>query len=197
MWLILRSVRKPVSALTTAPITSSVCNAPFMSASTWPSRAIVTARAAAAWLCGASTRSIPSSLCPACSAAFLIFATGPTSTGTMRPCSAACSAPLSESLSQGCTTAVRIGGFCRAASIKCWKCWPRSCRCTSGSTTRGRCTFCVGAMTSASPVMTTSPASLTHSQSRMTRFFSGIFSRTLTRTVTVSPSPTGRRNFSD
>ena len=54
-WLIRRSVRRPVSLLTTAPISSSVCRLPFIRVSASPARTISTAFAAAAWLCGAST----------------------------------------------------------------------------------------------------------------------------------------------
>lgn len=49
-WLTRRAVRSPVSRLTTAPISSSVCRLPFISASALPSRTSSTARAAAAWL---------------------------------------------------------------------------------------------------------------------------------------------------
>ena len=50
-------------------------------------------------------------------------------------------------------------------------------------------------MTSASPVITVSPAWLTHSQSSTTECVSACFSRTVTRTVTVSPGSTGRKNL--
>ena len=56
-WLMRRAVRRPVSRFTTAPISSSVCRLPFISASALPSRTSSTASAAAAWLCGASTSS--------------------------------------------------------------------------------------------------------------------------------------------
>ena len=45
-----RAVRSPVSRLTTAPISSSVCRLPFISASALPSRTSSTAFAADAWL---------------------------------------------------------------------------------------------------------------------------------------------------
>ena len=57
-WLIRRSVRRPVAEAVTSRISSSVCRLPFISSSPLPSRISATARAAAAWLCGASTISI-------------------------------------------------------------------------------------------------------------------------------------------
>ncbi len=49
-WLIRRAVRRPVSLRTTAPISSSVCRLPFISASALPSRTRSTAFAADASL---------------------------------------------------------------------------------------------------------------------------------------------------
>ncbi len=54
-WLMRRAVRRPVADGTTAPISSSVCRLPFISASTSPARAIATACSAAAWLCSVET----------------------------------------------------------------------------------------------------------------------------------------------
>ena len=54
-WLIRRSVRMPVSRATTAPISSSVCRLPFISAAALPSRTRATALAAESWLCADST----------------------------------------------------------------------------------------------------------------------------------------------
>ena len=54
-WLMRRAVRRPVAGSTTARISSSVCRAPFISASTLPKRAIATAASAAAWLCSVAT----------------------------------------------------------------------------------------------------------------------------------------------
>ena len=51
-WLMRRSVRRPVSRLTTAPISSSVWRLPFISASALPSRTSVTAVGGRVWLCG-------------------------------------------------------------------------------------------------------------------------------------------------
>ena len=53
-WLIRRAVRMPVSRATTAPISSSVCRLPFISASALPSRTSSTAFAAESWLCADS-----------------------------------------------------------------------------------------------------------------------------------------------
>ena len=50
-WLTRRAVRSPVSRLTTAPISSSVCRLPFISASALPSRTSSTALSAESWLC--------------------------------------------------------------------------------------------------------------------------------------------------
>ncbi len=63
--------------------------------------------------------------------------------------------------------------------------------------TRWREIFSVGAITSATPLITTSPRWLVAWHSSVTRCFSGSFSVTLTVTVMVSPSPTGLRNRSD
>ncbi len=62
---------------------------------------------------------------------------------------------------------------------------------------RGREIFSVGAMTSAVPVMTSSPSWLVARQSKRTRCLSVRFSFTVTVTVIVSPRPTGRRKCSD
>ena len=61
---------------------------------------------------------------------------------------------------------------------------------------RGRF-FRSGAMTSAVPVMTSSPCWFVARQSNMTRCVSSIFFVTFTVTVIVSPSPTGRWKCSD
>ena len=67
-WLMRRSVRMPPSRATTAPISSSVCRLPFISASARPSRTSSTALAAAAWLCGTSTIGKPAMSRSACRA---------------------------------------------------------------------------------------------------------------------------------
>ena len=84
-WLIRRSVRRPVAEATTASISSSVCRLPFISASTSPARANATARSAAAWLCGAATIRYGVMSMFAAAATARIFASGPTSIGTIRP----------------------------------------------------------------------------------------------------------------
>ena len=65
---------------------------------------------AAAWLCSVPTIFTPVRSMPEAAATARIFASGPTSTGTMRPFAAASSAPRSESVSQGCTIAVITAG---------------------------------------------------------------------------------------
>src|SRR6185312_5789851 len=105
-----RAVRRLAASATTASINSSVCRLPFISASTLPSRAIAAAAAAAAWLCSVATIAMPARSAPHAAAAARIFASGPTSVGTIMPRAAACSAPSSESRSQGCTTAQVTGG---------------------------------------------------------------------------------------
>ena len=52
-WLIRRAVRMPSVLDTTAPISSSVCRLPFISASAAPQRTCSTALAAESWLCSA------------------------------------------------------------------------------------------------------------------------------------------------
>ena len=101
-----RAVRSRLA--TTAPISSSVCRLPFISASTSPFSASSTARAAAAWLCGAS--SIATSLIarPASRATDSRRARGPTSTGSMSPAARASSAADRLTASHGCTTAILI-----------------------------------------------------------------------------------------
>ena len=86
-------------------------------------------------------------------------------------------------------------GAARAISRSC--CRPCGRNSTSGSVTRGREIFSVGAMTSAVPVMTSSPRALVARQARITRCVSAAFSRTLTETVIVSPKPTGQRKCSE
>ena len=58
-WETLRAVRSPVSRRTTAPINSSVCRLPFISASALPSRTSATALSAESWLCCESTIGSP------------------------------------------------------------------------------------------------------------------------------------------
>ncbi len=70
---------------TTAPISSSVCRLPFISASTSPARASSTAFSAAAWLCSTATIRYGDRSTPSARATARIFASGPTSTGTIRP----------------------------------------------------------------------------------------------------------------
>jgi len=75
-----------------------------MSDSTSPARASSTACAAEAWLWGVDTiRHVPRSTW-ASSAAFRIFASGPTNTGSMIFRRAATTAPIRDSRSQGWTT---------------------------------------------------------------------------------------------
>src|SRR6185295_10963294 len=93
----------------TAPSSSSVWRLPFIKSSALPSRTSSTARAAEAWLWGTSTLSVlPRSIFLALVSA-RIFSAGPTRIGTIRPNSAASSAPSSAVISQGCATAVGIG----------------------------------------------------------------------------------------
>ena len=91
-----RAVRRPVADGTTAAMISSVWSEPFIRDSTSPARAMATAFSAAAWLCCVDTiRNGDRSTCSA-SATARIFASGPTSTGTISPHFAASSAPSSE-----------------------------------------------------------------------------------------------------
>ena len=106
-WLMRRAVRRPVSRATTAPISSSVCRLPFISASAVPARTSSTALAAESWLCAASTISKradvearpwprPRGCAPA----------GRPGSAAIRPSRAASTAPSSETSSHGCATAV-------------------------------------------------------------------------------------------
>ena len=119
-WLTRRAVRSPVSRLTTAPISSSVCRLPFISASALPSRTSSTALSADAWLCGVSTIGSPAMSMPCSFAIASIRARGPTRIGAISPSFAASTAPRSELSSQGCATAVGVGGSALQASMRCW-----------------------------------------------------------------------------
>jgi hypothetical protein len=110
-------VRSPVALCITALISSSVCRLPFITASTSPARASATASAAAAWLCSVATMRRSARSAPASSAVARIFASGPTRTGRIRPSSAASIGPISETGSQGWTTAVTTGSSSAQASI--------------------------------------------------------------------------------
>jgi len=133
---------------------------------------------------------------PAASAALWILAFEPTRIGAMKPASAASTAAVIASGVQGWATAVASGASLRARSTSRWnRSWLKTR--TSGSATRGRLTFSVGALTSAWPVITASPAWLTHRQSSTTTWCSGRFSITVTDAVMVSPTVTGRVKRSD
>ena len=100
----------PVSRATTAPISSSVCRLPFISASALPSRTSSTAFAAESWLCADSTSGKRDMSALACPAASRMRAGGPTRMGSISPSCAASTAPSIEISSQGCATAVFTGG---------------------------------------------------------------------------------------
>ena len=117
-WLIRRSVRRPVAEAVTSRISSSVCRLPFIRSSPLPSRISATARAAAAWLWAASTISQPVEVDAVLGGDGADLRSGPTSTGSIRPASAASMAPRSEVSSQGWTTTVRGGSTSRAAAIR-------------------------------------------------------------------------------
>ena len=129
-WLRRRAVRSPFSRSMTAPMSSSVCSEPFISAAARPSRTSCTARSAAAWLCAASTISQPEMSRPACSAAPRMRAAGPTRRGASRPSRAASTAPVSDDSSQGCATAVLSGGrlFAIARSRSYFSCRRPCCQ---------------------------------------------------------------------
>ena len=117
-WLIRRSVRMPVSRATTAPISSSVCRLPFISASALPSRTSATALAAESWLCADSTIGRPVMSMPWRAATSRMRAGGPTRIGSIRRSLRASTAPPSDTSSHGCATAVATGGSFCAASIR-------------------------------------------------------------------------------
>jgi hypothetical protein len=89
-WLMRRLVRSELA--TTAPISSSVCRLPFISAPTLPCTASSTARAAAERASGRSSIGTPSSESSAAFATASRRARGPTSTGSMSPAARASSA---------------------------------------------------------------------------------------------------------
>ncbi len=103
-------MRRPVADAVTSCSSSSVCRLPFISNSASPARIAATARAAAAWLCGASISTLSPRSSAFASATWRMRASGPISSGTIRPRLAACSAPPSEEASQGCATAVGMAG---------------------------------------------------------------------------------------
>ena len=130
----------------------------------------------------------------ACAAAARIFASGPTRIGTIRPASAASTAPSNEIASQGWATAVGIG--CKPAALR--EQLRDSDRAGSAQfTPAARCAaariFSVGAITVGRAGDTSRrPGWCTGNRARRDRF-SGRFSVTVTVTVIVSPRPTGRR----
>jgi len=69
----------------TALISSSVCRLPFISTSTSRRAAMPAASSAAAWLCSTEMISTPSRSMPASAATARMRASGPMSTGTIRP----------------------------------------------------------------------------------------------------------------
>src|SRR5689334_12389640 len=110
----------PASRATTAPISSSVCRLPFISASTRPSVTSPTALLAESWLCSAATMSIASMLSFAALATVRMRSTGPTRIGSISPSCAASMAPCSDTSSHGCAMATLIAGSAWAALISRW-----------------------------------------------------------------------------
>src|SRR5262245_2350264 len=108
-WLMRRPVRRPVSRLVTAARISSECRLPFIKSWARPERTISTAISAAAWLCGASTISVPCRSMSSDLARLTILSRGPTRIGVIIPASAASKAPRKELSSQGWATAVTDG----------------------------------------------------------------------------------------
>ena len=105
-------------------------------------------------------------------------------------------APLSDPSSQGWTTAQRTAGSGSARASKSLRRASGSNSWICGACTVGTLTFCVGGISLASPLSTTSPFWLVTRQSILTRFFSSSFSVTVATTVRVSPMRTGLVNFS-
>jgi hypothetical protein len=132
-WLMRRDVRRPVSRLTTAAISSSVWRLPFISASASALRTSSTAFAAESWLYWASTRRKREMSMFDFAATSRIRAAGPTRIGVMRPTREASTAPLRDDSSQGCATAVGVGGSSLQRAIS-WSYF--SCDCSM--TTRSR-----------------------------------------------------------
>ena len=145
-----RAVRSPPSRETTAPISSSVCRLPFISAPAAPSLQSFTAAAAASTGVAASTNSAPSSETPAAAAAFSIAARGPTRIGLKPPARIACSGPSRLSRSQGHATAAVSAGARAALSISRSR-WRWLCRMMSGRASGRSVTGSAGRRTSTLP----------------------------------------------
>src|SRR5262245_9983159 len=121
------ALRMPVSRATTAPISSSVCRLPFISASALPSRTSATARAAASWLCAASTSGRAAMSIPAFAATARSLSAGATRMGSIRLILVASMTDCSDTSSQGCTITVLTGGSSRAAATtRSYFSWRRS-----------------------------------------------------------------------
>jgi hypothetical protein len=169
-----------------------VCRLPFIRMLASPERTNATALSAASGLCTASTSRNPPMSTPACSAAARILSTGPTRTGSIMPSCAASTAAMMAASLQGCATAVGRGttGLTRAT---------KSRELVAGLhryVGRGSTIFVAGAITSATPVATTSPSWLTQRQSRITVEVAARFSRTATVAVIVSSTTSGFTNRS-
>src|ERR671912_2202469 len=145
-WLTRRAVRRPPSRRTTAPMSSSVCRLPFISASAWPDFTSSTATSAVAWLCGASTMRIMETSLPSASAAAVILACGPTRMGSIGPSPAASNTAPRDAASHGCTTATfSLGSDCAAATSRSYlscRRWPGSGSGEAGTTAVMRVSRC-------------------------------------------------------
>lgn len=121
---------------------------------------------------------------------------GPISCGTISPAWAARSAPSSTPAWQGCTTPQRTAGVPSACATQAFSRASGSNKRSCGSGVRGWRTFSVGASTLATPDSTFSPCWLLTRQSSSTRFLASSLLSTVTVTVSVSPTRTGREKRS-
>ena len=116
-WLMRRAVRIPAVLETTAPINSSVCRLPFISASAAPQRTCSTALAAESWLCSDATIGMLLMSRPHRAATSLMRSGGPTRIGAISPSLAPSTALSRDTWSQGCAIAVLVGGSFRAVAM--------------------------------------------------------------------------------
>ena len=152
-WLIRRLVRRPPSFLTTAASRSSECRSPFITAPASPARTMATALSAATrWFFSSMIRNGDRSASSS-RAALAMRSGSPMKIGSIRPRSAASSAPPSELWFSGQTTTVFRRGNWLASARRCEN-WSFSSMISVGSSRTGISTWRVGASMIAVPLQT-------------------------------------------
>ena len=191
-WLIRRPVASPVRGATAACISSSVCRLPFISASTWPSRASLTATSAASWLCSVPINDRPA-IGRSCAAA-----TG--ADPVLRANEHRDDQPGLGCL-EGAQQAVTVNGVNHRRPDRLERLGPASqlaeqdsavVQLNLGQHHLRAADLPAGAITVAVPSITTSPRWLTQRQSKEIRWRAGSFAAAVTDTVIVSAIITGR-----